>query len=170
MERGRGMASLTRAELQTQSSVGGAQGGVNAQGWGLTGGGGAGTGPWMGGGIFGVWGWGWGGEGAELRPFVVITPSILLPLLLQVLQFGFVHHLLHQVLLPPHAIAEVLRHVWDEVRDEGLDPKHQMLRGTVNIDQIPSTLCHFTNKQTHTHAHGTKALSGEKIWTFSGWV
>lgn len=49
VERGRGIVSLTRAELQTQSSVGGAQGGVNAQGWGLTGGGGAGTGPWMGG-------------------------------------------------------------------------------------------------------------------------
>lgn len=64
----------------------------------------------------------------KLRPLVVITPSVLLPLLLQVLQLCFVHHLLHQVLFPPHTIAEILWHVRDEVRNEGLNPKHQVLK------------------------------------------
>lgn len=67
--------------------------------------------------------------GVKLRPLVVIPPPVLLPLLLQVLQLGFVHHLLHQVLLPPHAVAQVLGHVRNEVRDEGLDPEHQVLGG-----------------------------------------
>lgn len=71
--------------------------------------------------------------GVELRPLVVISPSVLLSLLLQVLQFCFVHHLLHQVFFPPHTIAEILRHVRNQVRYEGLDPKHQVLRETVII-------------------------------------
>lgn len=70
---------------------------------------------------------------------MVITPSVLLSLLLQVLQFCFVHHLLHQVLLPPHAIAEILGHVRNEIRNEGLDPEHQVLRGALIIYKLPST-------------------------------
>lgn len=79
-------------------------------------------------GVGGVTGRG-GVVGVKLRPLVVIPPPVLLPLLLQVLQLGFVHHLLHQVLLPPHAVAQVLGHVRNEVRDEGLDPEHQVLGG-----------------------------------------
>lgn len=75
---------------------------------------------------------------------MVITPSVLLSLLLQVLEFCFVHHLLHQVLFPPHTIAEILRHVRNEVRYEGLDPKHQVLRETLIIYQLPFTeVTHF---------------------------
>lgn len=74
--------------------------------------------------------------GVKLRPLVVITPSVLLPLLLQMLQFRLVHHLLHQVLLPPHAVAEVLRHVWNKVRYEGLDPKHQVLKEALIIQEL----------------------------------
>ncbi len=66
--------------------------------------------------------------GVKLRPLVVITPSVLLSLFLQVLQLCLVHHLLHQVFFPPHTIAEILRHVGNEVSYEGLDPKHQVLR------------------------------------------
>lgn len=78
-------------------------------------------------------------EGLKLRPLMVITPSFLLPLLLQVSQLWFVHRLLHQVLLPPHAIAETLGHVWDEVRYEGLDAVHQVLREALISYELPST-------------------------------
>lgn len=67
----------------------------------------------------------------KLRPLVVTTLPVLLPLFLEVLQFCFVHRLLHQVLLPPHAVAETLRHVRNQVRYEGLDPKHQVLEEAV---------------------------------------
>lgn len=74
---------------------------------------------------------------------MVITPSVLLSLLLQVLQFGFVHHLLHQVLLPPHTVAEILRHVGNEVRYEGLDAIHQVLREALIPYELTSTDLHF---------------------------
>lgn len=83
--------------------------------------------------------WAHGGEGrVKLRPLVVIPSSILLSLFLQMLQLCLVHHLLHQVFFPPHAIAEVLRHVRNEVCYKGLDPKHQVLRGTAAVNELPS--------------------------------
>lgn len=68
-----------------------------------------------------------GGMKVKLRPLMVTALPVLLPLFLEMLQFRLVHHLLHQVLFPPHAVAEILRHVRNQVRDEGLDPKHQVL-------------------------------------------
>lgn len=59
---------------------------------------------------------------------MVITPPVFLSLFLEMLQFCLVHHLLHQVLLPPHAIAQILRHVRNQVRNEGLDAEHQVLQ------------------------------------------
>lgn len=58
---------------------------------------------------------------------MVKTFAILFPFFLQVLQFRLVHHLLHQVFLSTHAIAQVFGHVWNHVGYEGLDAKHQML-------------------------------------------
>lgn len=80
-----------------------------------------------------------GDMGVKLRPLVVISPSVLLSLLLQVLQFCFVHHLLHEVFFPPHAITKIFGHVRNEVCYEGLDPKHQVLRETVIIYELRST-------------------------------
>ncbi|MEQ2175433.1 hypothetical protein GOODEAATRI_017916 [Goodea atripinnis] len=64
----------------------------------------------------------------RLRPLVVITPSVFLSLFLEMLQFCLIHHLLHQVLLPPHAITQILWDVRNEVRYEGLDAEHQVLK------------------------------------------
>ena len=59
---------------------------------------------------------------------MVITLAVLLLLLLEVFQLCLVHHLLHQVLLPTHALTQALGHVRDQVCNEGLDPIHQVLR------------------------------------------
>lgn len=64
---------------------------------------------------------------ARLRPLVVITFAILFPLFLQVLQFRLIHHLLHKVFLPAHAITQVFGHVWNHVGYEGLNAKHKVL-------------------------------------------
>lgn len=64
---------------------------------------------------------------AWLRPLMVITFAILFTLFLQVLQFRLIHHLLHQVFLPAHAITQVFGHVWNHVGYEGFNAKHQVL-------------------------------------------
>ena len=67
-----------------------------------------------------------------LRPLMVVALAVLLLLLVQVRELGLVHQLLHQVLLPPHALTQALGHVWDQVRDERLDAVHQVLRMDTN--------------------------------------
>lgn len=64
---------------------------------------------------------------ARLRPLMVITFAVLFPLFLEMLQFCLIHHLLHQVFLPAHAITQVFGHVWNHVGYEGLNAKHQVL-------------------------------------------
>lgn len=59
---------------------------------------------------------------------VPVFLRLLVFLLLQPLQLGLVHHFLDQVFLSAHPVTQVLGKARDQVSDQGLDGKDQVLQ------------------------------------------